>query len=259
MAILTLEQLWPRSQPTAVFFDIDGTLAPIAAHASQVQIAPAMLAALDALAVELDGAVGILTGRPLHEAKHLLPYRSFAIAAEHGATLRRHDGSTTSTPEISPELEALYQHAQAGVDPLPGVWVERKCFGIAIHYRPAPQFQAQACDLGQRLLTAYPRMTGLHGKMVFELKQAGVDKGTALRILLESEPFRGRLPVVFGDDVTDEHAFLQAQALGGIGVKIGPEPSAAAFSLPCQKDLLPFLEQWRDHLAVLRAGRANRS
>ena len=251
MAILTLEQLLLCSEPTAVFFDIDGTLAPIAAHASQVQIAPAMLAALDALSVKLDGALGILTGRPLHEAEHLLLSRPFAIAAEHGATIRRHDGSIASAPEIGPEVQALYEHAQAGIEALPGVWVEHKRFGIAIHYRSAPQFQAQVCDLGERLLSAYSRMMGLHGKMVFEIKQTGVDKGTALRTLLESRPFRGRFPVVFGDDVTDEYAFLQAQALGGLGVKIGPEPSAAALSLACQQDLLPFLSLW---LATLRTG-----
>jgi len=45
-------------------------------------------------------------------------------------------------------------------------------------------------------------------------------------------PFAGRRPVMLGDDTTDEDAIAAALALGGIGVKVGPGPSAARLRAP---------------------------
>ena len=45
-------------------------------------------------------------------------------------------------------------------------------------------------------------------------------------------PFRGRVPVFVGDDLTDEDGFRAAAAEGGFGVKIGPGETAASFRLP---------------------------
>jgi trehalose 6-phosphate phosphatase len=46
-------------------------------------------------------------------------------------------------------------------------------------------------------------------------------------------PFAGARPVVVGDDLTDEHAFEAAAAMGGAGMLVGEDrPSAAAYRLP---------------------------
>ncbi len=58
--------------------------------------------------------------------------------------------------------------------------------------------------------------------MVAELRPAGADKGAALRRLMAEPPFAGARPVFVGDDLTDEHAFEAAAALGGEGVLVGP-------------------------------------
>jgi trehalose 6-phosphate phosphatase len=53
----------------------------------------------------------------------------------------------------------------------------------------------------------------------------------------------GTIPLVFGDDVTDEAAFAMARTLGGSGVLIGDErPSAARYRLPSVADTLDWLE-----------------
>src|SRR3546814_18345410 len=59
------------------------------------------------------------------------------------------------------------------------------------------------------------------GKMVFELRPHGIDKGTALRAFMRDAPFAGRLPIMVGDDLTDAAAFIAARQMGGYGIKIG--------------------------------------
>ena len=68
--------------------------------------------------------------------------------------------------------------------------------------------------------------------MVVEVKPAAAHKGAALRALAARPPFAGRRPVMLGDDATDEDAIAAAQALGGIGVKVGPGASAATLRAP---------------------------
>ena len=61
-------------------------------------------------------------------------------------------------------------------------------------------------------------------------------KGDALASLLQSPPFRGRAPLVLGDDLTDEPAFAMAETLGGVGVIVGPRrPTAARHTLSSPK------------------------
>jgi trehalose 6-phosphate phosphatase len=68
--------------------------------------------------------------------------------------------------------------------------------------------------------------------MVVEVKPAAAHKGRALRRLAAQAPFAGRRPVMLGDDTTDEDAIAAAQALGGIGVKVGEGVSVARLRTP---------------------------
>ena len=45
------------------------------------------------------------------------------------------------------------------------------------------------------------------------------------------EAFAGRVPVMVGDDTTDEDAFIAAAGLGGYAIKVGDGESAAAYRL----------------------------
>ena len=73
----------------------------------------------------------------------------------------------------------------------------------------------------------------LPGKMVLELVPAGEDKGTGIAALLEHEPFKGRVAVFAGDDVTDEAGFKVVLGQGGLAVVVGERrPTAALAALP---------------------------
>jgi trehalose 6-phosphate phosphatase len=81
------------------------------------------------------------------------------------------------------------------------------------------------------------------GKMVVEVKPAGAHKGAALRRLAAIPPFMGRRPVMLGDDATDEDAIEAAQALGGIGVKIGAGSTVARLRAPDPEAVRAWLER----------------
>jgi trehalose 6-phosphate phosphatase len=114
-------------------------------------------------------------------------------------------------------------------DANPELILERKSSSVALHYRQRPDL-AEACAASvEEVVATNPNLVILPGKMVFELKPQGVDKGVAVRAFLEEAPFKGRTPIFAGDDVTDEHAFAVVNALGGITIKIDDGDTQAEY------------------------------
>ena len=66
------------------------------------------------------------------------------------------------------------------------------------------------------------------GAMVAELRAHGATKGDALKAFMTEPAFAATRPVFVGDDLTDEHGFAEAAALGGAGILVGPERATAA-------------------------------
>jgi trehalose 6-phosphate phosphatase len=56
--------------------------------------------------------------------------------------------------------------------------------------------------------------------MAYELKLTTMSKGKAITQLMSEEPFRQRVPVFAGDDVTDEDGFIAVKAMGGIALRV---------------------------------------
>ena len=102
----------------------------------------------------------------------------------------------------------------------------------ALHYRAAPDAEFDVKAAAQAAAATAEGLVWQAGKMVVEVKPAAAHKGTALRTLAAQPPFADRRPVMLGDDTTDEDAIAAAQALGGVGVKVGPGASAASLRAP---------------------------
>ena len=114
----------------------------------------------------------------------------------------------------------------------PGLLVEDKPAGIALHYRQAPG-QAAVVAAFMAEIARNKGWTVQPGNMVVELRPTGATKGDAIRAFMTEPEFADARPVFVGDDLTDEHGFEAAQALGGVGILVGPErETAARFRLP---------------------------
>ncbi len=216
----------------ALFLDVDGTLLDFASHPREVQVDARLHDDLARLRERLHGALALLSGRALRQIDELFDWREHAAAGLHGAQLRRADGSVRED-DGELRITALRALVEPRVAALPGVLLEDKRQALALHYRNAPQQREAVGRLAQELLQHAGNEYALqHGNHVIELKPAGFDKGCALAALMESAPFRGRQPWMLGDDLTDEHAFEETNARGGVSVIVGPRrPTQANFAL----------------------------
>jgi trehalose 6-phosphate phosphatase len=104
------------------------------------------------------------------------------------------------------------------------VVIESKPASIALHYRLAPDAEARIETALRRILEDGPdHLILCRGRKVFEIVPAHVSKGAALETLMALPDFRGRRPVMVGDDISDETAFVAVEQLGGCGLKVAGE------------------------------------
>lgn len=230
----------PRN--SAFFFDFDGTLVDIAPRPELVAVEPRIGGLLRALDARYDGALAIITGRPLQAVDDFLAPAKLAMAAEHGSVRRDSSGAMHLAEGNAAAIEAAYGALKDLPNENSGLLLERKSSSLALHYRARPDLGALCADAVEGVVGEIDGLVILPGKMVFEIKPKGIDKGMAVRAFLEEPPFKGRTPIFAGDDVTDEHGFAVVNALGGISVKIDEGDTQAAFRTN-RKGLLDWLSQ----------------
>lgn len=212
----------------ALFLDIDGTLIDIAPTPDAVTTPDGLVAALHAIRDKLGGGLAVLTGRPIADVDRLLAPLAPVAAGIHGAELRCSPGGAIEQL-AGPIDEDVLAAVRLAVANEPGCAVEPKRASLAVHYRLAP-------DAGPRLETALQRILDngpdhlmlCPGRRVLEIVPRHVSKGSALKSLMGLPMFRGRVPVMIGDDVTDESAFEAAHGLGGLGLRVAGEYFAQA-------------------------------
>lgn len=236
----------------ALFLDVDGTLATLAPTPDAVVIQPALLPVLERLQQGLQGALALISGRPLAQLDALFAPLRLPAAGLHGLERRRADGTVTA-PLPPPALAAVRRRLQAYAAERPGLLLEDKGASLALHYRLAPQRGAAVRRMTQRLLAAGDGALRLiDGDHVVEFQQAGMDKGRAIETFLAELPFRGRRPVFAGDDTTDEDGFRSVTAQGGLAIKVGDRRRGASLSA-ITRYALPDVEAMHSWLAELAA------
>jgi len=217
--------------PLALFFDFDGTLVDIASTPDAIRVKPGLGANLEALAARHGNRVALITGRSLSDIHLHIGMPRIAMAGSHGIERQAMAGEMLGASPAAFPAQAL-----AEIDGLagrtPGLALEEKAFGAALHFRQAP-------ELGERVTAAAGAIAeahGLvvkHGKCVVEFVRPGADKAGAVHAFMVKERFAGSRPIFVGDDLTDEDAFAAAEQYGGFGIIVGSRsPTCARFKLP---------------------------
>jgi len=227
----------------AYFFDVDGTLLEIKPVPSDVIAGPELQNRLLGLRTALAGALALVSGRMISDLDRIFAPQIFPSAGIHGGELRLADGSRLAAENeaVSVAREAFETY----VSQYPGLLLEDKGSALTIHFRHNPELGDQVTEF----VTSIAQENGLAvqpGKMVAEIKPKHFNKGTAIAQLLETAPFLGRVPVFFGDDLTDEMGFEAVNKLGGLSVHIGEGhlETSAKYHLKSPAEL-------REHLRLL--------
>lgn len=215
-----------RLQRAALFLDMDGVLAPLAATPDAVVPDARRTAVVRDLAGRLHGRVAIISGRTIAEIDRISGNASVSASGVHGLERRRADGLLERV-DADPAVRDAVAAFQSFASTRPGMIVEDKAVSAGLHYRQARDEAMAVAALAQRLADE----TGLTlqaGNLVVELKTPGTDKGTALTAFMAEAPFIGAVPIMLGDDLTDEDGFRAAEAMGGFGVLVGPARKTVA-------------------------------
>jgi trehalose 6-phosphate phosphatase len=239
----------PLDRGEALFLDVDGTLLEIAPRPDLVAVPPELPPLLGRLARRQGGALALVSGRRIADVDRLLrPWRG-AVAGLHGGERRRADGSY-----VKGDGKPLDLAAKIALDRLrpllaeaprrwPGMRLEDKGKTLALHYRAAPEREAEARAFAAALLAgASEALRLIDGKRVFEFQPRHYGKDRAIAAFLDEAPFCGRRPIFLGDDTTDEDGFAEVNRRGGRSIRVGlPRPTCATAALPSVAAALAWL------------------
>jgi trehalose 6-phosphate phosphatase len=212
----------PDLRKCAILLDIDGTILDFAPSPRQVQVPAELRRTLTRLKQLTGGALALVSGRPLADIDLTFAPLELAAIGGHGAELRATPGGKVMMR--AKPLDAALKRKLAGVAELaPGVLAEDKGYSLALHYRLAPEQGEAVRAAAEKICAAVPPGTVeiLPGKLVVEIKPAGINKANAVCELMEFMPFLKRNPIFIGDDVTDEPVFGIVAQFGGLGFSVG--------------------------------------
>ncbi|MGH6682987.1 MAG: trehalose-phosphatase [Pseudolabrys sp.] len=230
----------------ALLLDVDGTLVDIGPSPREVHVSDDLRGSLARLAQLTGGAVALVSGRPIADLDVLFAPLKLPAIGGHGAELRpRGDKVIGSAPPLPPDLRRRLAEVAT---PGSGIIAEDKGYSLALHYRKAPQHEERLRSHIAAGRAAFPDEATevLPGKAMLEVKRPNVNKGDAVRALMNHPPFAGRKPVFIGDDVTDESVFAVLPDLGGKGFSVGRQIDGQAGIFASPADVRRALQRLAD-------------
>ncbi|MCF0055449.1 bifunctional alpha,alpha-trehalose-phosphate synthase (UDP-forming)/trehalose-phosphatase [Dyadobacter sp. CY356] len=240
-----IRKAYSASSNRILFFDYDGTLAPIVPDPAKA------IVSVDTKKLIMDLAkrdtVIIISGRDryfLHDLFHDLPVH---IIAEHGALVKTKDSTEWVLNESYEEnwKESIRPILDMYAKRCPGVFVEEKETSLAWHYRTAEDKEyalRRAQELTwqlQSFIQPELNLQIIEGNKVIEVKKTAFNKGTAARTFVENGDYDFILAI--GDDTTDEDMF-EALPETSYTIKIGDDLSAARNHIKNQQEVFHFLK-----------------
>src|ERR1700729_2492376 len=171
----------------AVFYDFDGTLSEIVEDPDSARLVDGAADALTSLSAACP--VAILSGRDLADVRERIGLPGLWYAGSHGFELTGPDGTHHQNPEAAASIPVLTEAAADLADQLghvPGVVVEHKRFGVAVHYRNAARDRVGEVTAAVRTAGQRTALRVTTGREVIELRpNIDWDKGKTLRWVLD--------------------------------------------------------------------------
>ena len=223
---------YQKAKNRLIILDYDGTLMEFNDDPSAVHPDKKLLSILSNISRQDKNKLVIISGRDKPTLQKWLGVLNIDLSAEHGAWIKQNDTwqphtniNRTWKAHIRPVLENM-------VDRTPRSFIEEKEYSLAWHYRMIDK------GLGEKrirefrdellYLTANLNLQVLEGNKVLEIKDAGVNKGTATSRWLDLAKWDFILAI--GDDHTDEDIFSTIPS-EAYSIKVGLDQTVARFHL----------------------------
>ena len=200
---------------SALFFDVDGTLAPIVERAADAHV-PKDSSLLLARLSRRYARVACISGRSAADVRRLVGVGGIAYAGSHGAELLV---PNAAAPRVAPDFRRFEPEVKSFVSERDTpelrslrVRIEDKGPIMTFHWRGAPDEDAAHARVEGLAREAEDAGLWTHwGRKVLEVRPpVPVDKGQAVRALMV-EP--ARVALYAGDDKTDLDGFAALDAL----------------------------------------------
>jgi trehalose 6-phosphate phosphatase len=221
----------------ALFFDIDGTLAPIAPTPADAEVPRPIRALLAKLAARV-GLLALVTGREVGDGRDILPLRNAVYIGNHGLQALYPSGEITIAREALPyvpAVETAARRARALTEQLPELFIEDKRLSVVVHYRQMSDVHTALAFI-DHAVAGPARQDGLEvmtGKMAIEIRPpVPVTKGTAIGDLLRGGSYDAAL--FAGDDLTDVTALKALRLWAGAGDRVGLGVAVAGDETPAK-------------------------
>lgn len=241
----------PVVERPLLLLDYDGTLAELTEDPDAAVPHPEVPDLLRALGRRVP--LRVISGRRVADLARLLPVPELTAIGVHGMEEGRLGGEVGSRLDWAGQ--ELMNSVRSQLPTVAGVRVEDKGSAVALHYRGATDENRVVRELEAWADRLDPGLDAVWGKKVVEVRPAGYDKGRAARELAAEHP--GSVPVMIGDDTTDEDAFRALADLssgspasdgsgrsGAMTIKVGPGETAAQYRLDDVDAVVHYLREY---------------
>ena len=234
---------YTASENRIIFLDYDGTLSPFKERPETAVPGATLLAILKALAEDSRNNLVIISGRHRALLQEWFGSLNIGLVAEHGAWIRERDKDWLPAVKVESNWkEKVRPTLRSYEDRLPGSILEEKEFSLVWHFRAAdPELASVRSKELADELSYFSENTDLQVLQVsksIEVRNVGIDKGVAAKLLLSGKTFDFVLAV--GDDLADEDLFRVVPEKS-YSIKVGLARSYAKFNLRNDREVVQLL------------------
>jgi trehalose-phosphatase len=242
-----------RARHVSILLDFDGTLVRLERRPEDVHVPGSVGEALNRLISAKNVHVAIVSGRRVAELREFLPFEGLRYYGVHGIEC---DAGQVIAPssETRLALRSAKRLVRVEVAHLPGILIEDKGLGFAVHYRLATQRIKNMADIRLRAIMApwSKRLHLLDGKKVWEVLPVEVTGKSVAVKHSRAGKWKQALVVYIGDDRSDEEAFRHLPE--AISIRVGAKSrTAARYYLKDPAEVVRFLARLGDFFASRRA------
>jgi trehalose 6-phosphate synthase/phosphatase len=234
---------YAAAQSRILFLDYDGTLSPFRERPETAVPGAILLALLNTLTEDQRNTMIIVSGRHRDLLNKWFGSLNMGLVAEHGAWIREKEKDWVPAVKVESNWkEKVLPILRNYEDRLPGSFLEEKEFSLVWNFRSAdPELASvRSKELADELsyFSENTDLQVLQASRSIEVRNIGIDKGMAAKLLLSEKTFDFVLAV--GDDQADEDLF-KALPENSYSIKVGPSKSYAKFNLRNHREVVQLL------------------